>query len=122
MRVLRHRQVRKIQLAFMGSTLGDWAWSTAMVVFAYSESGAKAVGAYQAGRLVGLAVGGPLGGVVAGRMSRATFMILSDAVRAVLVVIAGVLVTAGGPAVVVYAFGILAALAGAPFRSASAGL
>lgn len=122
MRVLRNPRVRQLQLAFVGSTLGDWAFATAMVVWAYGDGGAKAVGAYQAVRFVTMAVAGPVGSVVADRVSRRTFMIVIDVLRAALVAGAGLIVVADGPALAVYALAIIAAIIGAPFRAAEAGL
>lgn len=122
MRVLRNRRVRRLQLAFLGSTLGDWAYATAIVVWAYEDGGAKAVGAYQAVRFFTMTVAGPLGSVVADRMSRRTFMIISDVLRAGLITGAGLIVVTGGPSLAVYALSILAAIVGAPFRAAEAGL
>jgi len=122
MHVLRHPGVRRLQLAFLGSTLGDWAYATAIVVWAYEDGGAKAVGAYQAVRFITMAVVAPAGGVVADRMSRRTFMIVSDLLRAALVTGAGLIVVTDGPAPAVYALAILAAVAGSPFRAAEAGL
>lgn len=121
-RVLRNAGVRRLQLAFLGSTLGDWAYATAIVVWAYGDGGVKAVGAYQAVRFIGMAVVAPIGGVIADRMSRRTFMIAADLVRALLVAGAGLIVVADGPAMAVYALAILAALVGSPFRAAAAGL
>jgi MFS family permease len=122
MRVLRNPRVRRLQLAFLGSTLGDWAYATAIVVWAYQDGGAAAVGAYQAVRFLGMAVVAPIGGVVADRMSRRAFMITADAVRAFLVAGAGLIVVADGPSMAVYTLAILAALVGSPFRAAAAGL
>ncbi len=122
MRVLRNPRVRRLQLAFLGSTLGDWAFATAMVVWAYGDGGAKAVGAYQAVRFVTMAVAGPVGSVVADRVSRRTFMIVIDVIRAALVAGAGLIVVADGPALAVYALAIIAAIVGAPFRASEAGL
>ena len=122
MRVLRNPRVRRLQLAFLGSTLGDWAFATAMVVWAYGDGGAKAVGAYQAVRFITMAVAGPIGSVVADRVSRRTFMIVIDVIRAALVAGAGLIVVADGPALAVYALAIIAAIVGAPFRASEAGL
>jgi MFS family permease len=121
-RVLRNPRVRRLQLAFLGSTLGDWAYATAIVVWAYEDGGARAVGAYQAVRFVTMAVVAPIGGVVADRMSRRTFMIVSDLLRALLVTAAGLIVVTDGAALAVYALAILAAVVGSPFRAAEAGL
>jgi MFS family permease len=122
MRVLRNPRVRRVQLAFLGSTLGDWAYATAIVVWAYEDGGAKAVGAYQAVRFFTMTVAGPLGSVVADRMSRRTFMIVSDVIRVGLITGAGLIVVTDGPSLAVYLLSILAAIVGAPFRAAEAGL
>jgi MFS family permease len=121
-RVLRNRQVRRVQVAFAGSTLGDWAYTTAVIVWAYTDGGAAAVGAYQAVRFLAMAVAAPLGGALADRMSRRTFMLVADAARAVLVALAATIVVADGPAVAVYTLAVVAAIVGAPFRAAQAGL
>ena len=122
MRVLRNPRVRRLQLAFLGSTLGDWAYATAIVVWAYGDGGAKAVGIYQAVRFITMAVAGPIGAVVADRVSRRTFMIVTDVLRAILVTGAGLIVVADGPALAVYALAIIVAIVGSPFRAAEAGL
>ncbi len=113
--------LRRIQLAFVGSGLGDWAYATALTVWAYQEGGAAAVGAFQAVRFVAMAVAGPLGATIADRMSRRTFMIVLDAIRAVLVAAAALCVMADLP-LAVYTLGVLAVIVGAPFRAAQAGL
>ena len=122
MRVLRNPRIRRLQIAFLGSTLGDWAYATAIVVWAFQEGGAAAVGAYQAVRFITMAVVAPIGGVVADRMSRRTFMVVSDLLRAGLVASAGLIVVAEGPALAVFALSILAAIVGSPFRAAEVGL
>lgn len=121
-RVLANRNLRRIQLAYAGSLFGDWAYATAITVWAYHEGGARAVGVYAAARFISMAVAGPLGAVVADRMSRRRFMIVIDLVRAVLVSVATVCVAVDGPALLVYALGVAAAVVGSPFRSAQAGL
>jgi MFS family permease len=113
--------LRRVQLAFFGSGLGDWAYATAVTVWAFQDGGAAAVGAFQAVRFIVAAVTGPIGATFADRMSRRTFMMASDAVRAVLVAAAAVCVTADLD-VAVYVLALLAVVAGAPFRAAQAGL
>ncbi len=101
--------------------IGDWAYATAVTVWAFRDGGAAAVGAFQAVRFVLAALAGPLGGTIADRMSRRTFMMVSDAARAVLVSAAAVCVTLDlAPAV--YVLALLAVVAGSPFRAAQAGL
>jgi MFS family permease len=122
MRVLRNPQVRKVQLAFVGSTMGDWAFSTGIFVWAFIDGGATAVGAYQAARFVSMAVGGPIGGVIADRMSRKRFMMVADATRAVLVTGAALTISTHGPSILVYVLAVTSGLVGSPFRAAQAGL
>lgn len=122
-RVLANPALRRVQLAFFGSTLGDWAFSTAVIVWAYTEGGALAVGVYQALRFVVAALAGPLGAAVADRVSsRKHFMMANDAIRAVLVGAAAVVIGTDGSPVLVFGLALLAAGVGASFRAAQAGL
>ena len=41
-----NRNVRRIQLAFAGSEIGEWAYGMALLVWAYQEGGAALVGAW----------------------------------------------------------------------------
>ena len=59
--VLRNPNLRRIQLAFGGSLIGDWAYGTAILVWAFQESGAKGVGLFMAARFIGAAFAGPVG-------------------------------------------------------------
>jgi hypothetical protein len=114
--------LRRIQLAFLGSTLGDWAYSTALLVFAYQEGGATLVGVWGGVRFLIMSVAAPVGGTIADRVSRRTFMLLNDGIRLVLVVTAALCIYGGAPAVVVLGLGILVGVVGSSFRAAQAGL
>ena len=46
--VLRNPNLRRLQLAFAGSAIGDWAYATAVAVWAYGEGGARSVGIWMA--------------------------------------------------------------------------
>lgn len=121
-RVFANPSLRRIQLAFFGSTLGDWAYSTALVVWAFSVGGATAVGVYLALRFVVGAVAGPIGATVADRVARKHYMMANDATRAVLIGAAALTIGVGGPDLAVYALTLTAVGVGASFRSAQAGL
>ncbi|WP_056793387.1 MULTISPECIES: MFS transporter [unclassified Nocardioides] len=120
--VLANPALRRVQLAFFGSTLGDWAYSTAIVVWAYTAGGATAVGVYLALRFLVGAVAGPIGATVADRVSRKHYMMSVDAIRAALVGAAAVTIGVGGPDLAVYVATLAAVGVGASFRSAQAGL
>ena len=120
--VLRNPNLRRIQLAFGGSLIGDWAYGTAIMVWAFQESGATGVGLFTAARFVGAAFAGPVGAAVADRMSRRTFMMATDLIRACLASITALVIMVDGPTAVVYVVAVVTAMVGAPFRSAQAGL
>ncbi|KGN35051.1 hypothetical protein N802_02185 [Knoellia sinensis KCTC 19936] len=121
-RVLANTNLRRIQLAFFASVIGDWAYATALTVWAYLDGGAAAVGAFTAARFVAIAVAGPVGSVIADKVPRRTFMIVIDVIRAVLVGLAAVIVAVDGPSILVYVLGVVVSVVGSPFRSAQAGL
>ena len=39
--VFRNPNLRRIQVAFAGSAIGDWAYATAVAVWAFGEGGAR---------------------------------------------------------------------------------
>jgi MFS family permease len=121
-RVLANRSLRRVQLAFFGSLIGDWAYGTALTVFAYRDGGATAVGAFTAARFVSMAITSPLGAVIADRVPRRLFMMTLDVVRAGLVGGAALALGFGWSSWTVYGLGLLAAVVGGPFRAAQAGL
>ena len=120
--VFKNPNLRRVQLAFVGSSVGDGAYATAVTVWAYGQGGAAAVGIFQAVRFIAMAVAAPLGAVVADKVSRKTFMMVTDLVRAVLVLAATACIALGLSSLLVYALALLCAVVGAPFRSAQAGL
>ena len=120
--VWANRNVRRLQLAFVGSEITDWAYAMALLVWAYQEGGAALVGTWAGVRALLAAVAGPLGGAIADRMSRRTFMLANDGVRLVLVLLiaAAIHLDLGVWAVLVP--GTLLAMVAASFRPAQGGL
>lgn len=121
-RVLANPSLRRVQLAFFGSVMGDWAYLTAVTVFAYQIGGATAVGAFASVRFLAIAVAGPVGALVADRVSRKAFMMSLDAIRALLIAAAAFTLALDGIPAVVFVLAVVAGMVGAPFRSAQAGL
>ena len=80
--VFANRNFRRIELAFAGSAIGDWAYATAVAVWAYGEGGAKALGVWMAIRATLMAVTTPFGAALADKMSRKRLMIIADLIRA----------------------------------------
>ena len=96
--VAHNRNLRRIQLAFVGSSIGDWAYATAVAVWAYGVGGAKVVGIWMAIRYTLMAVSAPFTSALADKMSRKLLMILCDLSRALLVVAAAVCLFVDTPA------------------------
>jgi MFS family permease len=120
--VFRNPGLRRLQLAFAGSIIGDWAYAVAVAVYAYDHGGATAVGVLGVIRYVSLAIVTPFTSALGDRYPRRLVMVSSDSARAALVLVAAALIAGNGPALAVYALAIATALCGSPFRSAQASL
>jgi MFS family permease len=120
--VFRNPSLRRIQLALAGSMIGDWAYSTAVIVWAYGVGGAKAVGVWGAIRFVLMAIASPLGSALADRLPRKAVMVAADLARAVAVVAATLCLWAGTPAWPIYVLATAASLLGCVFRPAQMAL
>ena len=110
--------LRRIELALAGSMIGDWAYATAIVVWAYGEGGAQLVGVWGAVRLLLMAIAAPIGSTLADRLPRKAVLIGSDLTRSVLVSIAAVLIAVGAPSLSILALATLSSLIGCVFRPA----
>lgn len=120
--VFRNPGLRRLQLAFAGSIIGDWAYAVAVAVYAYERGGPTAVGVLGVIRYVSLAIVTPFAATLGDRYPRRLVMVSSDATRAVLVFVGAALIASGSPALVVYALAVVTSLCGSPFRSAQASL
>ncbi len=114
--------LRRLQLAWIGSILGGWAYVVALGVYAYDQGGPAAVGLVGLIRLVPAALLAPFTSSLVDRLPRTTVMIGSDVVRAVLMLGAAATIATDGPAPVVYALVAVAAVAGTLFRPAKSAL
>ncbi|WP_299442194.1 MFS transporter [uncultured Phycicoccus sp.] len=110
--------LRRIQLALAGSMVGDWAYSTAVIVWAYGVGGAKLIGIWSAVRLLMMAVAAPLGATLADRFPRKLVLIASDVTRAVLVLVATAMLVADAPTLAILVVATLVSLVGCVFRPA----
>ncbi|HEY3530543.1 MAG TPA: MFS transporter [Nocardioides sp.] len=116
--VFVNRNLRRMQLAFTGSLIGNWAYATAVSVWAYGVGGARAVGIYYAVRLAVMAVATPFVSTLADKFSRKRVMMLSDLYCAVLVAAATLCLYAGTPALPIFVLAILTSFGGSSFRAA----
>lgn len=120
--VWTNRNVRRIQLAYLGAAMCQWAYAMAIMVWAYHEGGAALVGAWAGARFLLTALLTPIGGTIADRMSRRDYMLVVNAICLVLV---GITASAIGFGLSMWAVLIpatLTAIVAQTFRPAQAGL
>ncbi len=120
--VLRNPDLRRLQLAWAFSIVSTWAYSIAIVVFAFEEGGATAVGLVGLLRWVAAGVVSPFAALLADRYERRAVMVASDLLRAALIAGAAAAVLADASAYLVYAVATLVSVVGTPFRPAEAAL
>ena len=110
--------LRRIELALATSMIGDWAYATAVVVWAYGVGGARLVGIWMAVRYLLMAIVSPIGASLADRLPRKTVLIGSDLIRAALAVVAGVALLVDAPDAVILVVATVLSLIGCIFRPA----
>jgi MFS family permease len=120
--VFRNRGLRRLELAWAGSIIGTWAYAIAVVVYAYEQGGARAVGVVGLVRWIAAGVASPFAAILGDRYDRRWVMVGSDLVRAALIGIAALVVYSEGPPVVVYVLASLVGVAATAFRPAEAAL
>ena len=120
--VFRSPALRRINLALVGSVIGDWAFSVAFAVYVYQNGGATALGVISVVRYVTMAVLASILSVLADKVDRRGLMIAADAIRAVLVLACAAIVLTDGPATPVYVLSVLVGVVGLTFRPAQAAL
>jgi MFS family permease len=121
-RVFRNPGLRRLELAFLGSTMGHWTYVVGLSVYAYEKGGTTAVGVITVLRLLPAALASPFLATLADRYRRERVMMATDLIRALLMALAAVVIATDGPALLVYAVVILTNLVGVAFRPAQAAL
>ena len=114
--------LRRLQLAWIGSILGAWAYIVALGVYAYDQGGPAAVGLVGLIRFFPAAILAPFTSSLVDRFSRVTVMVWSDVVRSAVMLGAAATIAADGPAPMVYALVAVSAVAGTLFRPAKSAL
>ena len=121
-RVFRNPGLRRLELAFLGSTMGHWTYVVGLSVYAYEQGGTTAVGVISVLRVLPAALAAPFLATLADRYRRERVMMTTDLVRAALMALAAVVIATDGPAVIVYAVVIVTNVVGVAFRPAQAAL
>jgi MFS family permease len=120
--VFANPNLRRLELAAFGSNIGQWAYSIAISVYAFEQSGAKAVGLVWLIRMLPAAVCAPFGGSVADRFPRERVMLACDLGRIAIIAAAAASIWTDAPAALVYALSGVFSLVKLPFRPAQSAL
>lgn len=114
--------LRRIQLAGLGSVMGLWAYSVALAVYAYESSGAKGVGIVTLVRAIPAALSAPFTSTLADRLPRIPFLAVTNLGRAAAIAAAGAFAVAGADEWLVYTLAGIASILGTAFLPAEAAL
>jgi MFS family permease len=120
--VFRNEALRRIELAWAASILGTWAYGIAVVVYAYQQGGATAVGVVGMARWVAAAIASPFAAILGDRYDRRWVMAGSDIARATLIAGAALAVFAHASPIVIYVIAGLVSVVATAFRPAEAAL
>src|SRR5664279_4934206 len=96
-RVFRNPGLRRINLAFAASNIGDWAFSVVIALYAFEKGGPTALGVVGVARYLSMAVLAPFLSLLADRYPRKRVMLPADILRAGLMCAVAALVAGGGP-------------------------
>ena len=108
--------IRRLELAWMGSISGLWMYTIALSVFAYEEGGAAAVGLVGAIRLFPAAIAAPFAAGLGDRFPRERVLLVAGVLRTLLMVAAALAVFSSVPPLAVYCLAGVENLVGTVFR------
>jgi len=118
----RNPRLRRLQLAWIGSSVGTWGYVVALMVYAYKQGGPGAVGLVGLIRWFPAAVAAPFGGMIGDRFPRLRVMVVSDVIRAAALGAAAAAIVIDAPATIVYLLAILVTLVSQAFQPAESAL
>jgi MFS family permease len=120
--VFRNRGLRRLQLAWAGSIIGSWAYTVALVVYAFHQGGASAVGLVGLVRWLPSAFASPLAAILGDRFPRVRVMLISDLLRAAALGAMAACVVTDAPTAAVYALAAAVSVIGTAFHPAQSAL
>ncbi len=120
--VFRNPGLRRLNLAFAGSAIGDWAYATAILVWGYEVGGVAAIGIWGTVRLILMAAVTPFASMLVDRLPRKLIMVSTALIRAAISLTVAGLIWADVTPILIFALATLPSLVAAPFRPAVAAL
>jgi MFS family permease len=120
--MLGNRELARIESAWAASSLGNWAFSILLALYAYRQGGAAAVAVALIVRMLPSGLAAPYAAMLADRHPRRSVLLWSAALRGAALLGAAAAATAGLPFAVVLAFAALFTIANTAHRPAQAAL
>jgi MFS family permease len=120
--VYANANLRRLELAWVGSMIGTWSYSVALMVYAYHAGGPGAVGLAGLIRWFPAGLASPFAGMLGDRYPRLRVMKASDLVRAAAMAGVTAAVILDAPAVTVYVLAAFVAVVSTAFQPAQAAL
>lgn len=114
--------LRRVQLAWMGTMVGQWAYYIALAVYAYDAGGAPAVGLVGLIRTVPAAVAAPFSSLLADKYPRERVMLAAQLGRLITLVLSAVALAGDAPAAVIFAGAGVMTILGTSIKPAQAAL
>ena len=119
--VFRNANLRRLELAYGGSIVAEWAFSITLAVYAFNHGGATTVGIVALVRYLVAAVVAPFTGLLGDRFRRERVMLGADLTRCAICLGTAAAAVAGVP-LLVYAFAVSLTVASRTFRPAQSAL
>jgi MFS family permease len=107
-RVVGNPDMRRLQLAFFGFNVAEWATWIAILVYAYQRGGATAAGVVSVVQLVPAAIAAPLASSYGDRYPRQRFLLTAYITQTGALAATAVALLAGAPVPVAYTFAAVA--------------
>jgi MFS family permease len=120
--VFANRELRKVQLAHIGSITGEWGYVVALLVYAEAHGGPKAVSLVLVLRWVSAALTSSWLAYLADRYPRTRVMLAADLTRALAMALMAVAAFAAWPAALIYAGATFIAIVSRAFYPAQQAL
>lgn len=112
----KNRAIRRIELAWAAGTAADWAFLVVLLVVAYDEGGALAVGILSAVRMIPAIIAAPLATTLVERYQGDRVLTSINLVRCVGAVATGIVIAVGMPIEATYVLAAIVAGAGSLVR------
>jgi MFS family permease len=120
--VFANRDLRRLEIAWVATQLGRFAYFVALAVYAYDQGGATAVGLVNVIRLVPAAIAAPFTSILGDRYPRKLVMLSSNLSYGTLIGTAGLVILADGPSWLVYLLAAMSSVVVTAFRPSQAAL